>query len=82
MEFALTHLQADDGCSVYFRLSTRMVDQPEREMTTQLREHIIQGAYYHGILPSSENPPACVIAFVGALAPNAIEVSVLFGGWP
>ena len=33
MRFAFEHLQAEDGGSVYLRLSTRPVEQPERTMT-------------------------------------------------
>ena len=36
MRFAFEHLQAEDGGSVYLRLSTRPVEQPERAMTAAL----------------------------------------------
>ena len=36
LRFAFDYLQSDDGSSVYLRLSTRTVEQPEREMTEEL----------------------------------------------
>ena len=47
MRFAFEHLQAEDGDSIYLRLSTRPIDQPERAMTTRWRR------------PSSPAPTGC-----------------------
>jgi pyruvate dehydrogenase E1 component len=57
------------GGSVYLRLSTRPVDQPERAMSETLREGIITGGYWL-------RPPAAgaelAIVYSGAVAPNAL----------
>jgi pyruvate dehydrogenase E1 component len=46
MLWGFRHLQADDGGSVYLRLTTRALPQPEREMTPALRDGILDGAYW------------------------------------
>jgi pyruvate dehydrogenase E1 component len=46
MLWGFRHLQADDGGSVYLRLTTRALPQPEREMTPTLRGGILAGAYW------------------------------------
>jgi pyruvate dehydrogenase E1 component len=58
------------GGSVYLRLSTRTIDQPRREMTASLTEDIINGAYWM----RKPGPNAqIVVAYTGAIAPEAIE---------
>lgn len=66
MQWSFDHLQADDGGSVYLRLSTRPIDQPVRDIDP---ESVIDGAYWYS-MPSNE--AKVVIAFAGALAPEAI----------
>jgi len=57
------------GGSVYLRLSTRPVDQPERTMTEALRDGIITGGYWlREPAPGSE----LAIVYSGAVAPNAL----------
>ncbi|MBT5267674.1 MAG: transketolase [Rhodospirillaceae bacterium] len=46
MRWGFEHMQADGGGSVYLRLSTRMLDQPERVMTPELESQILAGAYW------------------------------------
>jgi len=46
MLWGFHHLQADDGGSVYLRLTTRALPQPERPMTSELRAGILGGAYW------------------------------------
>ena len=58
------------GGAVYLRLSTRTIEQPRREMTPQLASDIIAGAYW--LRRPGPNAQA-VIAYTGALAPEAIE---------
>jgi pyruvate dehydrogenase E1 component len=72
MRFAFEHLQADDGCSVYLRLSTRPVEQPQRDMTAALAAATLEGAYWlrapaHG----------CELALVGmgAVLPEVLEAA-------
>jgi len=82
--FALNYIQKDGdagpsernwlrdeiGGSVYLRLSTRPVEQPQREMTPELRQAIIDGAYWM----RKPGPNAqVVVAFAGAVAPEAIQ---------
>lgn len=64
------------GGSVYLRLSTRMIEQPQREMTAALGDDIIQGAYWmRRPGPNSQ----LVIAYTGAVAPEAIAAAGLVG---
>lgn len=78
MSWGLRHMQAPDGGSIYLRLSTRMLEQPSREMTPSLRQDILRGAYYHtelcnATLPSSDTK--LCIAFVGAVAPESFTAT-------
>lgn len=62
-------LRDETGGSVYLRLSTRPIEQIKRDMTPNLKQQIIDGAYW-----LREPGPNCqvVIAFMGAIAPEAI----------
>jgi pyruvate dehydrogenase E1 component len=67
---ARTWLRDATGGSVYLRLSTRPVEQPLRTMTPALERDIIDGAYWmREPGPNAE----VVIAYTGAVAPEAIE---------
>jgi pyruvate dehydrogenase E1 component len=84
LAFALDYLQRDGehevsernwlrdetGGSVYLRLSTRPVEQIKRTMTPELRQGIVDGAYW-----LREPGPNCqvVVAYTGAVAPEAIQ---------
>jgi pyruvate dehydrogenase E1 component len=46
LRFAFEHMQKPDGSSVYLRLSTRHLAQPEREIDTSLEHDILAGAYW------------------------------------
>jgi pyruvate dehydrogenase E1 component len=84
LRFALDYIQkdADDapdeknwlrdetGGSVYLRLSTRPIEQPQRMMTDDLRQGIIDGAYW--LRKPGPNAQA-VVAYTGAIAPEAIQ---------
>ncbi|WP_455429118.1 hypothetical protein [Fodinicurvata halophila] len=61
-------LRDETGGSVYLRLSTRSLQQPDREMTPELHENIIRGGYW---LELPEKNSELVIAFSGAVAPEA-----------
>jgi pyruvate dehydrogenase E1 component len=84
MSFALSYIQRDGdgepsehnwlrdetGGSVYLRLSTRPVEQPQRQITSELRAQIVDGGYW------MRKPGAnaqVVIAYMGAVAPEAIQ---------
>ena len=62
-------LRDESGGSVYLRLSTRPIEQINRDMTPDLKQQIIDGAYW-----LREPGPNCqvIIAYTGAIAPEAI----------
>jgi pyruvate dehydrogenase E1 component len=63
-------LRDETGGSIYLRLSTRPIEQIERPMTPELRQAIVDGAYW-----LREPGPNCqvVVAYTGAVAPEAIQ---------
>jgi hypothetical protein len=65
-------LRDETGGSVYLRLSTRPVEQIQRDMTPELRQSIVDGAYW-----LREPGPNCqvIIAYTGAIAPEAIQAA-------
>jgi pyruvate dehydrogenase E1 component len=67
-------LRDETGGSVYFRLSTRPVEQIRREMTPELVRGILDGGYW--LRPPE---PSCEVAIVyqGTVAPEAIEAAGL-----
>jgi pyruvate dehydrogenase E1 component len=85
MRWGFQHMQRDVGTdeagqraggSVYLRLSTRTIEQPQRMMTPELQQGITDGAYW------LRKPGAncdLVIAYTGTLAPEAIEATGLLG---
>ena len=46
LRWAFAEIQREDGESVYFRLSTRPVDQPRRRLDPGLAEAIVAGGYW------------------------------------
>ena len=71
-----TWLRDSTGGSVYLRLSTRPLEQPTRVMTPELEHDIVDGAYWM----KKPGPNAeVVIAYTGALAPEAIAAAGLLG---
>lgn len=62
-------LRDETGGSVYLRLSTRPIEQIARTMTDDLRNAIVDGAYW-----MREPGPNCqvIVAYTGAIAPEAI----------
>jgi pyruvate dehydrogenase E1 component len=66
---ATTWLRDQVGGSVYLRLSTRVVEQPQRAMTPDLADDIVRGAYWM----RKPGPNAqVVVAYTGAVADEAI----------
>jgi pyruvate dehydrogenase E1 component len=63
-------LRDETGGSVYLRLSTRPVEQIQREMTPDLRGGIVDGAYW---LRKPGPIAQVIVAYTGAIAPEAIE---------
>jgi pyruvate dehydrogenase E1 component len=78
MGWGFRHMQLEggEGGSVYLRLSTRTIEQPQRIMTPDLQKAITDGAYW-----LRKPGPNCdvVIAYTGAVAPEAIEATGLIG---
>jgi pyruvate dehydrogenase E1 component len=71
LRFAFEHLQAADGGSVYLRLSTRPIAQPERDMTAALEAAILAGGYWL-------RPPAgaeVALVGMGAVLPELLEAA-------
>jgi pyruvate dehydrogenase E1 component len=63
-------LRDETGGSVYLRLSTRPIAQIERKMTDGLRQGIVDGAYW---LREPGPNAQVIVAYTGAIAPEAIE---------
>src|SRR5215813_12950527 len=63
-------LRDETGGSVYLRLSTRPIEQIKRPMSAELRQAIIDGAYW-----LRRPGPNCqvVVAYTGTVAPEAIQ---------
>lgn len=68
MEHALGHVQADGGESVYFRLTTRVIDQIERE-GGDWRADAIAGGYW---LRRPAQGARAALVYSGAVAPEAL----------
>lgn len=69
-------LRDETGGSIYLRLSTRPLEQPNRAMTPELERAIIDGGYWM----RKPGPNAqVVVAYSGALAPEALEAVALIG---
>src|SRR6185369_13686399 len=82
MRWGFQHMQREGGegeeggGSVYLRLSTRTIEQPPRPMSAVLHHDITEGAYW-----LRKPGPNCdiVIAYTGAVAPEAIEAVGFIG---
>ena len=63
-------LEDEKGGSVYFRLSTRPLEQPKREITDDLRRAMLDGAYW-----LRKPGPNCetIVAYTGVVAPEAVK---------
>ncbi len=72
MAHAFDYVQRDgkEGGSVYLRLSTRTIAQPQRPMTPTLAHGIVEGAYW---LREPGPNADLVVAVTGAPTPEAIE---------
>lgn len=65
-----TWLRDETGGSVYLRLSTRPVEQIARAMSPELEQDIVDGGYW---LRRPGPNADVVVAYTGAVAPEAIE---------
>ncbi|MDX2201858.1 MAG: transketolase, partial [Hyphomicrobiaceae bacterium] len=70
---ARSHRDAKGG-SVYLRLTTRAIEQPQRPMSKTFRDEIIDGGYW---LRRPEPGTRVALVYTGAVAPEAIEAAGL-----
>jgi pyruvate dehydrogenase E1 component len=63
-------LRDETGGSVYLRLSTRPLEQPSRTLDDDFKRAIVDGAYW---LREPGPNPEIIVAYQGAVAPEAIE---------
>ena len=70
MRWAFDHLQRPDGGAVYVRLSTRPLDQPERQLDDRQVQDLLAGAYWQ-VPPGPEADVA--IVYTGVVAPEALD---------
>src|ERR1700761_7327891 len=78
MAFGFEHMQRPygEGGSIYLRLSTRSIDQVQRIMTPDLQRDITDGAYW---LRKPGPNAEVIVAYTGAVAPEAIEATGFIG---
>jgi pyruvate dehydrogenase E1 component len=78
MAHGFEHMQAaaGEGGSVYLRLSTRSIDQVQRIVTPDLQRDITEGAYW---LRKPGPNAEVIVAYTGAVAPEAIEAVGFIG---
>ena len=67
LRWSFAHMQADDGGSVYLRLSTRSIEQLPRRLSEPEQAEVVAGGYWL----KRPGPSASVaIAYTGAVAPE------------
>ena len=76
MEWGFAHMQARDGGSVYLRLSTRPIEQPQRPMDVALKDGIVAGGYW--LRAPAPGGDLAVVA-MGAVLPEAIQAVAWLG---
>ena len=70
MRWGFDYMQAKNGGSIYLRLSTRAIEQPSREMSSDLESQIIKGAYW--LIPPADGARIAIV-YSGAVVPEVIE---------
>ncbi|HVH73705.1 MAG TPA: transketolase [Stellaceae bacterium] len=76
LRWAFEELQREDGGSSYFRLSTRPIEQPQRQLDAALSQAIVAGGYW---LEEPGPEADLAIAYCGAVAPEAREAWGIVG---
>jgi pyruvate dehydrogenase E1 component len=69
LRWAFEEIQREHGESVYFRLSTRPIEQPARSISGDLEAAMIAGAYW---LREPAEGAELAIAYCGAVAPEVL----------
>ena len=70
MRWAFSHMQSVDGGSVYLRLSTRTLEQPERRLDEGQLGDLLRGAYWQ--VPPGEGADLALV-YAGAVAPDVLS---------
>ena len=72
MSWGLSFMQQDDGGSIYLRLTTRPLEQPKRQLTDNLKNDVVNGAYWW-----REPGPNCelIIAYQGVVADQVFSAA-------
>ena len=70
MEWAFDHLQWEDGSSVYFRLSSRKIEQLPRSLSEKDKADIVKGGYW---LRRPTPVTTKAIVYAGAIAPEVMR---------
>lgn len=70
MQAGFEEMLSDDGVSSYLRLSTRGLEQPQRQMDASLQQAVLKGAYW--LKPPGKSADI-IIAAMGAVVPEALE---------
>jgi pyruvate dehydrogenase E1 component len=69
MRFGLEHMQQPKGSSIYLRLSTRSLAQPERALSETQQTDIVAGGYWYA--PPEPDADIAIVC-LGAVTPEAI----------
>jgi pyruvate dehydrogenase E1 component len=69
MRFGLEHMQQPRGSSIYLRLSTRGLPQPDRTLSSEQEADIVSGGYWYA--PPEPGADVAIVA-MGAVTPEAI----------
>lgn len=81
MRHGFEYMQQDDGGSIYLRLSTRSLAQPERTLTPDQQNDIVSGGYWYA--PPEDGADVAIVA-MGAVTPEAVaaheSIARDFGG--
>ncbi|CAN0455806.1 unnamed protein product, partial [Laminaria digitata] len=75
MRWGFDYMQADDGGSIYLRLSTRALEQPDRDVT-EIADDIVRGAYWR-VAPEPGAPLAIVYSGTVALEAVAAHAEIV-----
>ncbi len=69
MNWGFDHMQQDDGSSVYFRLSSRKIEQLPRTLSEKDKTDMIEGAYW--LRPPTRSSRSAII-YTGVVAPEVM----------
>jgi pyruvate dehydrogenase E1 component len=74
MEWGFRHMQAEEGGSVYLRLSTRPLAQPRRRLDAHAAAEIVSGGYW--LIPPGPGADLAIVA-CGPVAAEALDAHAL-----